>query len=88
MKPIKKDIRALTKEQLRDFFVENGDKAFRAKQVHEWLWKKSARNFGSVLIGIETSSPENFDTVYARLDAAGFTYRDITSDETLAECLI
>ena len=25
----KKDIRALTKEQLRNFFVSNGDKAFR-----------------------------------------------------------
>ena len=50
--------------------------------------KKSARNFGSVLIGIETSAPENFDALFARLDAAGFTYRDITRDETLAEFLI
>jgi len=41
----KKDIRALTKEQLRDFFVENGDKAFRGNQVYEWLWHKSAYTF-------------------------------------------
>jgi hypothetical protein len=33
----KKDIRSLTKEQLRDFFVANGDKAFRGNQVYEWL---------------------------------------------------
>ena len=50
--------------------------------------KKSARNFGSVLIGIETSAPENFEALYARLSAAGFAYRDITSDEILAEFLI
>jgi len=41
----KKDIRALTKEQLRDFFVEQGDKAFRGNQVYEWLWQKSVYNF-------------------------------------------
>ncbi len=42
---IKKDIRALTLEQLREFFVESGDKAFRGNQVYEWLWQKSAHSF-------------------------------------------
>jgi 23S rRNA (adenine2503-C2)-methyltransferase len=41
----KKDIRALTKEALRDFFVENGDKAFRGNQVYEWLWSKASHTF-------------------------------------------
>lgn len=41
----KKDIRALTKEQLRDFFVKEGDKAFRGNQVYEWLWSKGAHTF-------------------------------------------
>ncbi len=41
----KKDIRALTKDQLRDFFVTNGDKAFRGNQVYEWLWHKRAHKF-------------------------------------------
>ncbi|WP_164661475.1 threonine ammonia-lyase IlvA [Tropicibacter sp. Alg240-R139] len=50
--------------------------------------KKSARNFGSVLIGIETSRPENFVRLFARLDDAGFTYTDITNDETLAQFVI
>lgn len=45
MKDSKKDIRALTKEQLRDFFVKEGDKAFRGNQVYEWLWSKSAHSF-------------------------------------------
>ena len=41
----KRDIRALTKEQLRTFFTENGDKSFRGNQVYEWLWSKSAHSF-------------------------------------------
>lgn len=50
--------------------------------------KKSARNFGSVLIGIETKHPESFDRLFARLDDAGFTYTDITNDETVAQFVI
>jgi 23S rRNA (adenine2503-C2)-methyltransferase len=45
MKQTKKDIRALTREQLRDFFVNQGEKSFRGNQVYEWLWKKSAYSF-------------------------------------------
>ncbi len=45
MESKKKDIRALTKEQLRAFFVSNGDKAFRGNQVYEWLWSKGAHQF-------------------------------------------
>ena len=41
----KKDIRALSKVQLRDFFVDNGDQAFRGNQVYEWLWSKGAHSF-------------------------------------------
>ncbi len=50
--------------------------------------KKSARNFGSVLIGIETKQAASFTRLTDQLDAAGFTYRDITEDEALAEFLI
>ena len=50
--------------------------------------KKSARNFGSVLIGIETSKPEEFDALFARLDAGDYGYKDITEDEILSQFLI
>lgn len=50
--------------------------------------KKSARNFGSVLLGIETNSAANFTALTTQLDAAGFAYRDITNDETLSEFLV
>ena len=50
--------------------------------------KKSARNFGSVLIGIETLRSENFEQLETKLHSAGFTYRDITDDDVLAQFLI
>jgi threonine dehydratase len=70
---------------LRDFLTMLGPEDDIAR--FEYL-KKSARNFGSVLIGIETRDARNFDRLLARLDAAAFPYRDITRDETLAEFLI
>ena len=45
METEKKDIRALSKEELRDFFTANGDQPFRGNQVYEWLWSKGAHSF-------------------------------------------
>jgi 23S rRNA (adenine2503-C2)-methyltransferase len=45
MQTEKKDIRAVPKELLREFFVTHGDKAFRGNQVYEWLWSKGAHSF-------------------------------------------
>ena len=41
----KADIRQLSLDQLISQISELGEKPFRAKQVYEWLWKKSATNF-------------------------------------------
>jgi 23S rRNA (adenine2503-C2)-methyltransferase len=41
----KKDIRKLKLDELKEFFVQHNDKPFRAQQVYEWLWKKSAKDF-------------------------------------------
>ena len=70
---------------LRDFLSMLGPDDDIAR--FEYL-KKSARNFGSVLIGIETKNTNNFTTLFALLEEAGFPYRDITSDETISEFLI
>jgi 23S rRNA (adenine2503-C2)-methyltransferase len=45
VKTDKRDIRKLSKEELRDFFVSQGDKPFRGNQVYEWLWQKGAHDF-------------------------------------------
>lgn len=41
---IKKDIRSLSLEDLRTFFLDKGFQAFRGNQVYEWLWKKSLKD--------------------------------------------
>lgn len=70
---------------LRDFLDMLGPDDDIAR--FEYL-KKSARNFGSVLIGIETREPQAFTTLFGKLDAAGFVYQDITEDELLAQFVI
>ncbi|PHR25050.1 MAG: threonine dehydratase [Hoeflea sp.] len=50
--------------------------------------KKSARNFGSILIGIETRSPENFVQLTDAFDKAGLSYEDITDNEIIANLII
>ncbi len=70
---------------LRDFLEVLGPEDDIAR--FEYL-KKSARNFGSVLIGIETSAARNFEVLLEKLDAKGFVYQDITENETLAQFLV
>lgn len=58
------DIRNLSLEQLVEHFVSYGDKPFRAKQVWDWLWKKSAHNFDdmtNISIATRKHLKEHFD---------------------------
>lgn len=43
-----KDIFGLTIEELQDLFVAAGMKKFRAKQVYQWLYQKSAFDFAAM----------------------------------------
>lgn len=61
----------MTKEQLRNFFMEQGDKAFRGNQVYEWLWQKSAHDFDAMTnISKETRKmlEDNFVINHIRVD--------------------
>ena len=42
---MKKDIRAYTYEELQEELKTQGEKAFRAKQIYEWLHVKNIDNF-------------------------------------------
>ncbi len=56
----KKDIRALSKEELRTFFKSIDDKEFRGNQVYEWLWSKGAHHFEDMTnISIKTRNVLN-----------------------------
>ncbi|AKD02644.1 23S rRNA (adenine(2503)-C(2))-methyltransferase RlmN [Pontibacter korlensis] len=59
----KKDIRKLTLDDLKAWLVDNGEKAFRAKQVYEWLWKHSAQSFtemNNVSLALREKLEQNF----------------------------
>lgn len=50
--------------------------------------KKSARNFGSILIGIETTNPSNFAPLERQAIEAGMMMRDITEDHAIVDLII
>ncbi|MFN4057046.1 MAG: threonine ammonia-lyase IlvA [Roseinatronobacter sp.] len=70
---------------LRDFLSILGPDDDIAR--FEYL-KKTARNFGSVLLGLETTDPSNFTDLFSRMSAAGFAFTDITDDEVVANFVI
>lgn len=45
MKETLKNIRHLSLSELESYFETIGEKKFRVKQVHEWLWQKHAHSF-------------------------------------------
>ena len=42
---VKMDIRKLSLDEIREVITAKGEPAFRAKQIYEWLWQKSAFSF-------------------------------------------
>ena len=39
------DIRDIAQAEIEQFFLQHGEKKFRAGQVYEWLWQKSCHSF-------------------------------------------
>ncbi len=78
---MKKDIRALSLEDLKTVFIENGDKAFRAKQVYEWLWKKSAHSFAE-MTNLSKATRDLLDTHFV-INAVKVDDLQISLDRTI-----
>ena len=45
MEKARRDIRALSLDELRHFFTSHSAPAFKGNQVYEWLWNKGAHDF-------------------------------------------
>jgi len=60
----KRDIRKLSLSELEEFFLSQGEKKFRAKQVYEWLWNKSLKNFDD-MSNISLSTREMLKTHFS-----------------------
>lgn len=57
------DIKSLTLEELRDQFLSQGEKAFRAEQVYQWMHEKLAEDF-SVMSNLPKTFREWLETEY------------------------
>jgi 23S rRNA (adenine2503-C2)-methyltransferase len=77
----KRDIRALTLEEIAGVLKEHKEPAFRAKQIWEWLWQKSARSFdemSNLSKNLRTILSENFV-----INSVSIDEMQLSSDRTI-----
>jgi 23S rRNA (adenine2503-C2)-methyltransferase len=77
----KRDIRALTLEELTVVFKDIGEPAFRAKQIYEWLWSKSETDF-SQMSNLSKKLREYLEENFV-INAVEINEQQISSDGTI-----
>jgi 23S rRNA (adenine2503-C2)-methyltransferase len=77
----KKDIRALSREQLTELFVSIGEPAFRASQVYDWLWSKGVTKF-SEMSNLSKNLREHLENNYT-INAVEIHDLQVSSDRTI-----
>ena len=80
------DIRQLSLEQLTDEIVKLGEKPYRAKQVHQWLWKKRAIDFDQMTnlsMAFRKLIENNF-----KINALVLSEAQISSDKTIKNAFL
>ena len=80
------DIRQLSLEQLTDEIVKLGEKPYRARQVHQWLWKKRAIDFDQM-----TNLSKSFRKLIENnfiINALVLSEAQISSDKTIKNAFL
>ena len=75
------DIRKLSLPALTEALTSFNEKAFRAKQVYEWLWKKSVRSFdemSNLSLELREKLKENFE-----IRAVQIAHKQVSADGTI-----
>ncbi len=70
------DIRNITFDELQQYLIGKGELAFRAKQVSNWLWNKSARSFdemNNLSKSLREKLKDNFNIHPATLDQSQYS---------------
>jgi len=75
------DLRKEKTEKLVEFLKPIGDKAFKAKQINEWLWKKSAQSIDD-MTNLSLNTREALKEKYIILPAV-VDQEQISSDRTI-----
>ncbi|NBU05460.1 MAG: 23S rRNA (adenine(2503)-C(2))-methyltransferase RlmN [Sphingobacteriia bacterium] len=78
---IKKDIRALSQDQLIDLFISIEEPVFRAKQVYDWLWSKGVIDFNQ-MSNLSKKIREYLETNFV-INAVQIHELQISSDKTI-----
>lgn len=68
---MKKDIRQISEKEIQAWLEEKGEKAFRTKQIKDWLWAKWAQGFeemGNLPKGLRDSLQESFSFNRLKVD--------------------
>ena len=76
----KTNIRAYTLQELANVLVQHGEKAFRAKQIWQWLWQKGITRFED-MTNLSKDFREFLDTHFI-LQTATLTHKQESSDGT------
>ncbi len=77
----KKDLRQLSTEELATWFKEKNQTSFRAKQVQEWLWKKSCVSIDEMTnlpLSLRELLKDNFEIRNVKLEK-----KQISQDKTI-----
>ena len=80
------DIRSLSLEALQEHFIRMEEKSFRAKQVYEWLWKKSCFSFNemsNISKELRTKLDENFVINNVKINSS-----QVSADKTIKNSFI
>jgi 23S rRNA (adenine2503-C2)-methyltransferase len=80
------DIRSLGLEALQEHFIRMGEKSFRAKQIYEWLWKKSCVSFNemsNISKELRTKLDENFIINNVKINSS-----QVSADKTIKNSFI
>ncbi|MGN8071340.1 23S rRNA (adenine(2503)-C(2))-methyltransferase RlmN [Mucilaginibacter sp. SG564] len=80
------DIRSLGLEALQEHFIRMGEKSFRAKQIYEWLWKKSCVSFNemsNISKELRTKLNENFVINNVKINSS-----QVSADKTIKNSFI
>lgn len=81
MELTKRAIRNLSLEALKQEMVQHGEPAFRAKQVYEWIWKKSVRSF-EAMANIPKTTREWLETEFD-LQCVTTAEMQVSTDRTI-----
>jgi 23S rRNA (adenine2503-C2)-methyltransferase len=77
----KKDIRKISLDDIKKFLSENGEKPFRANQIKEWLWKKSASSFEE-MTNLSSATRKLLDDNFT-INAVAVHKKQVSADKTI-----